>query len=110
MVAALDRPEACKNRAMIVNSFTSKLGDIVQEFERQTDSKWTVETTSFDKMREIEKSQYDDGKPTAPLLTLRRIWAEGGTQYEKTDNESLGNPETDTLQNQVALAIKRQKS
>ena len=41
-------------------------------------------------LKDAEKAAWDSDKPAATLFTLRRIWASGGTLYDKTDNESIG--------------------
>lgn len=46
------------------------------------------------------------GDPKATSVTLRRIWAEGGTLYAKNDNEllGLGKPED---RDSLELGVKR---
>lgn len=105
VVAALLHPEVSKNRALIVNSFTTTPHEIVKEFEKQTNSKWTVTYTSLDDLRKLEEESWEKGHPSAASMTLRRIWTEGGTLYDKMDNEELGVKETDTLKHQVKLVI-----
>ena len=105
VVAALLHPEVSKNRALKVNSFTTTPDEILAEFERQTNSKWEVQYTPLDKLRELEKREYENKDPRAPLTSLRRIWTEGGTLYEKTDNDEIGAPPMETLDIQVRKAI-----
>ncbi len=76
---------------------------IMNEFEKQTGGKWTVDHTPLENLRELEKGQWDNQSPTATLYTLRRIWAEGKTLYEKTDNESLGVRDEDLEQLDVIV-------
>ena len=111
VVAALLHPEAAKNRALRVNSFTTTPLDIVAEFEKQTGGeKWEVEYVSFEKIRELEKKAYEESNPWAVSFTLRRIWGEGGTLYEKRDNWVIGKEEgLDSLSDAVAVAIAAQK-
>jgi hypothetical protein len=72
-----------------VQSFVTTPNAILKEFERQTGPGWTVEHTSNERLRELEKTKVENGQPLATYI-LRRIWAEGGTLYDKTDNERLG--------------------
>lgn len=95
VVAALRHPEASQGRALKVQSFAVSPNAILNEFEKQTGSKWTVEHTPIEKLREQEKEKWDSESPSATLYTLRRIWAEGKTLYEKTDSEALGVREED---------------
>ncbi|KAJ1326215.1 NmrA family NAD(P)-binding protein [Microdochium nivale] len=90
VVAALLHPEASYNKALKVQSFVTTPNAILHEFERQTSSNWTVEHTPLDKLRELETQSWEAGKPYAVGFTLRRIWAEGSTLYDKTDNDALG--------------------
>ena len=107
-VKALLHPEASRNRALKVNSFTTTPTDIVAEFEKQTGEKWTVAYTSLEKLRELESAAWENKNPIAPLFTLRRIWAEGGTLYEKRDNALIDGEDTETLEDAVKDAIKIQ--
>lgn len=110
VVAALKNPEAARNRALRVNSFTATPEEIVAEFERQSGGeKWSVEYTSLEKLREIEKNAYAEGDPKAGGLTLRRIWTEGGTLYERRDNGDIGMEDgVESLEDAVRQAIKVQ--
>ncbi|KAE9369092.1 NAD(P)-binding protein [Stipitochalara longipes BDJ] len=110
VVAALLHPEAAKNRALRVNSFTTTPLDIVKEFEKQTGGeKWEVEYVSFEKIREEEKKAYEESNPWAVGFTLRRIWGEGGTLYEKRDNWVVEKEEgLDSLEDAVKVAIAAQ--
>lgn len=111
VVAALLHPEEAKNRALRVNSFTTTPLEIVSEFEKQTGGqKWDVEFLSFEKIREEEKKAYAESSPWAVGFTLRRIWGEGGTLYEKKDNWLIGKEEgLDSLSDAVAVAVEKQK-
>lgn len=108
VVGALQHPEASRNAILIVNSFTTTPDEILAEFENQTSSKWDVSYTSLDKLKEIEKQTWEQGSPYATLWTLRRIWTEGGTLYEKRDNGLIGDPEMETVADQVKQAIEKQ--
>jgi hypothetical protein len=111
VVAALLHPEATKNRALRVNSFTTTPLEIVSEFERQTGGeKWEVEFISYEEVRASEKKAYEDGNPAAVGFTLRRIWGEGGTLYERSDNWIIGAEEgLDTLSDAVKVAVATQQ-
>lgn len=111
VVKALLHPEASRNRALKVNSFTTTPLDIVAEFEKQTGGeKWSVSFTPLDKIRELEKQAYVEKSPYSTGFTLRRIWGEGGTLYEKRDNGLIDGEDTDTLEDAVKLAIATQTS
>ncbi|ETS87106.1 hypothetical protein PFICI_00934 [Pestalotiopsis fici W106-1] len=98
LVAILKNPKVCDGKAIKVNSFTSTPEEILAEMERQTDTKWNVQYTPLDALRRNEKDAWNQGNPLASLYTLRRIWTEGKTQCENTDNESIGICKTDTLE------------
>jgi NmrA-like family len=108
VVKALLHPSASRNRALKVNSFTATPLEIVSEFEKQTGAKWEVEFTPFEKVRELEKKAYEGGNPAAVGFTLRRIWGEGGTLYERRDNGLIDGEETETLGDAVRVAIAAQ--
>ncbi|KAJ5650325.1 uncharacterized protein N7484_004048 [Penicillium longicatenatum] len=97
------------NRALCVNSFTTTPAQIQAEFERQTTgAPWTdVSYTPLDRLRELEAKAWEEGKPVATVLTLRRIWTEGGTLYEKRANGIIGEPKVMGLEEVVANEIKR---
>jgi hypothetical protein len=68
-----------------------------------------VEYQSLEKAKELEKKAYEDGSPIAVGFTLRRIWAEGRTLYEKRDNGVIGAEEgLDTLADAVKFAVEDQ--
>ncbi|KAI8948840.1 hypothetical protein F4801DRAFT_435991 [Xylaria longipes] len=90
LVAALHHPTEAKGQALKVQSFAATPLEILREFEKQTGAEWTTEHTSNQGLRELEARLWAENKPLATAATLRRIWAEGGTLYEKTDNEKLG--------------------
>lgn len=111
VVAALLHPEESKNRTLIVNSFTTTPEEILAEFEKQTGgSKWETSYTSLDRLKEIEEQAWKDGSPGAAVCTLRRIWTEGGTLYDKRDNGLIGDPAMETVADQVTKSIEGQKS
>ncbi|KAI0454945.1 hypothetical protein F5B21DRAFT_217171 [Xylaria acuta] len=90
LVAALRHPTEAEGKALKVQSFVATPLEIVREFEKQTGEEWTTEYTPNQALRELETRLWDGNNPLATAATLRRIWAEGGTLYEKTDNEKLG--------------------
>ncbi|KAJ5760626.1 hypothetical protein N7520_007782 [Penicillium odoratum] len=95
------------NRAFCVNSFTTTPASIQKEFERQVGGTWDVSFTSLDRLRELERKAWEEGKGTATVLTLRRIWTEGGTLYEERANGVIGEPRVMGLEEVVANEIKR---
>ncbi|TVY30692.1 Isoflavone reductase-like protein [Lachnellula hyalina] len=111
VVKALLHPEASKKRALKVNSFTTTPAEIVAEFEKQTGEKWNVTYTSLSELKELEAAAWENKVPMAPLYTLRRIWAEGGTLYAKRDNSLLDAEDNlETLADAVRDAILTQRS
>jgi hypothetical protein len=110
LVGALKYPDASRNQALKVNSFTTTPQDIVAEFEKQTGSKWDVSYTSLEELKKIEQQGWESGQPWATPVTLRRIWTEGGTLYETRDNAKIGMKDSDmgTLEEVVAGGIKSQ--
>ena len=98
LVAVLKHPEICDGKAIKVNSFTTTPHDILAEFERQTDSKWKVNYTSLNDLKRYESEAWSQENPLASIYTLRRIWTEGGTLYDKTDNEAIDMKKMDTLE------------
>lgn len=105
LVAALKTPITTSPRVLKVNSFTASPREILAEFERQTESRWEVEYTSLEDLKKLEESAWEVGDGTR--FTLRRIWTEGGTLYEQRDNGVVGEPVVETLEEQVAEAVKR---
>jgi nucleoside-diphosphate-sugar epimerase len=58
VVAALKHPDAVKNRALRVNSFTATPNDIVKEFEKQSGGeRWNVSYTSLDEVRKSKQTR-----------------------------------------------------
>jgi hypothetical protein len=104
VVAALRHPSESFNKALKVQSFVVTQQQILKELEKQTGGEpWTVTNYTLDELREAEKKGWTEGNPNATLYTLRRIWSEGGTLYEKTDNERIGLKDEDleTLEDAV---------
>lgn len=79
--------------------------DVLAEYEKQTGVKWTVTSTSLAELKDFEAKAWQEGDPAATGFTLRRIWAEGGTLYDKNDNELIGVGPGDT--DSVETAVKR---
>ncbi|KAG8168925.1 hypothetical protein KVR01_001674 [Diaporthe batatas] len=96
VVAALQHPDAAAGKALKVNSFEVTPNQVLAEYEKQTGAKWKVNHISLDQFRQEEKKRWEEGHAKATVLTLRRIWAEGGTLYDKTDNEAIGVKPGDT--------------
>jgi hypothetical protein len=108
VLAALRHPDASFNKALKVQSFVTTPKAILSEFEKQTGGvPWRVCYTPLPKLQELEEGAWKDSKPYATLITLRRIWAEGGTLYDKTDTETIGLKEgaTETLETAVTRYI-----
>jgi hypothetical protein len=107
VVAALRHPEAAFNKALKVQSFVVTPKQILAEFEKQTGAQWQVSYTPLQTLRDAEKKSWADSSPFATIFTLRRIWAEGGTLYEKTDNDSIGlkDSELETLEDAVKRGL-----
>ncbi|EEA25121.1 hypothetical protein EYB25_002399 [Talaromyces marneffei] len=107
LVAALRNQTASRNRALRVNSFTTTPNQILAEYERQTGTKWDVNYTSLEELNTLEKNAWKSGDSLAAIYTLRRIWTEGGTVYESTDNKDIDmHPvDLDSLEDAVKMAV-----
>lgn len=105
LVAVLKHPDFCNGTAVKVNSFTTTPDEILAEFERQTGAEWAVRYTPLDELRRLETAAWDMGNPLATVYTLRRIWTEGGTLYERVDNEAIEMTRMDTLEMVVQEAL-----
>ncbi|PBP27800.1 NAD(P)-binding Rossmann-fold containing protein [Diplocarpon rosae] len=110
VVKALLHPEASRNRALKVNSFTTTPAEIVAAFEKQTGDKWDVSYTSLEKVRELEQEAYKNKNPAATIFTLNRIWGSGGTLYEKRDNGLIDAEDTENLEDAIKATIVAQVS
>lgn len=93
----------------MVHSFTATPHEILAEYEQQTGSKWERSYTSVERLKEIEKEEYQVYSALATVVTLRRIWTEGGTLYKFYDEGILGEIETETLESQVTSNIRKQE-
>jgi hypothetical protein len=107
VVAALQHPDASAGKALKVQSFVVTPNQVVAAYEKATGSKFDVSHTSLDELRGLEEKAWADGYPAATGLTLRRIWAEGGTLYEKNDNEDLrmGDQKLESLDEAVGKLV-----
>ena len=107
VAATLHHPEEAYGKALKVQSFVVTPKQVLAEYEKQTGANWTVSSTSLDEIRKLEAKLWEETGPKATGVTLRRIWAEGGTLYDKNDNEVIGVKEgdTDTLEVAVRRAL-----
>ncbi|KAL2136985.1 hypothetical protein VTI74DRAFT_11167 [Chaetomium olivicolor] len=105
--ATLKNPEASFGKALKVQSFVVTPNEVLAEYEKQTGAEWEVTKTPLDAIRAFEAKLWGEGDPRATLVTLRRIWAEGGTLYTQNDNEAVGmKPEDlDSLEAAVKKAL-----
>src|ERR1700712_2873321 len=90
VVAALRNTTASRNTTLVVHSFTAPPHEILAEYEQQTGCKWEKSYTSVERLKEIEKEEYQVYSALATVVTLRRIWTEGGTLYKFYDEGILG--------------------
>lgn len=81
------------SRALKVKSFVTTPKAVLAEFERRTGPGWTVSYTPLDDLRRLEERLVSENSPAATGVTLRRIWSQGGTLYDKWDNADIGLPE-----------------
>ncbi|KAJ2895327.1 isoflavone reductase family protein [Zalerion maritima] len=111
LAASLRHPEASFGKALKVQSFVCTPKEIQAEFEKQTGGGWDVRFTPFDELKTLESRAWTEGSPVSTIFTLRRIWTEGGTLYEKNDNETvgMGPGSTDTLEWAVGQAVANAK-
>jgi hypothetical protein len=109
VVAALLNTRESRNTTLVVHSFTATPEEILAEYEEQTGCKWDVSYTTMERLKEIEKEEYQVYSPMATVVTLRRIWTDGGTLYKFYDDSLLGEIDTETLQSQVAAQIVKQE-
>lgn len=109
VVAALINHNASRNTTLIVHSFTASPNEILAEHEAQTGCKWDVKYVTVDKLKAMEKEAYQIYSPMATVLTLRRIWTEGGTLHKYYDDDTLGDFQRQTLKDQVNRNIRKQR-
>ncbi|KAF2827552.1 NAD(P)-binding protein [Ophiobolus disseminans] len=108
LVAALKTPTTEHQRILKVNSFTVTSKEVLAEFEKQTGAKWEVSYTPIDVLKKAEKEAWEKDSPVKTVYTLRRIWNEGGTLYEESDNGKIGFKGTETVEEQIRKIIKKQ--
>ena len=108
-MAALRHPQESKNKVLIVNSYTTTPQEVLDEYEKQLGTKFEVKHTPLDELKKIEQEAWETIGLGATGIILRRIWTEGGTLYEKRDNELIVMEDrVNALQDAVAQAIKVQ--
>lgn len=90
VVAALRHPAVSSNQSLKVASFVATPNQVLEEIEKQTGAKFTVKHIPLAEVETFEAQMYKEQNPFAVGPTLRRIWATGGTLYDKWDNERLG--------------------
>ena len=106
LVAALKTPTSNSERILKVNSFTVTGKEALAEFEKQTGAKWEASYTSLEELKRLEAQAWEENWPSKTPLTLRRIWTEGGTLYEKRDNGTIHFDDgLNTLADQVGSTI-----
>ena len=110
LVGVLRHPEASDNKAVRVHSYVCTPKEMLAEYERQTGKTWKVSYTSLEELKKIEEEAWAAGHPVSAIFTLRRIWAEGKTLYDKTENEAIGLTKTDTLEMVVQANIQTPQS
>lgn len=82
--------------------------EALTEIEKQLGKKFSVKFIPLANLEKSEAEMWKAGNPAATLATLRRIWATGGTLYDKWDNEAIGLNETnmDSLEAAVKVVLK----
>jgi len=109
VVAALINTTASRNTTLVVHSFTATPHEILAEYEKQTGCTWEKSYTPAERLKQIEKEEYQVYSALATVVTLRRIWTEGGTLYKFYDDTILGQIDSETLESQVAANIRKQE-
>ncbi|CAK7206470.1 hypothetical protein SEUCBS139899_009266 [Sporothrix eucalyptigena] len=106
LVASLRHPKESFGKALKVQSFVVTPNQVLAEYEKQTGGgKYTVQHVPLADLIAAENKAWSEGAGNATGFTLRRIWAEGGTLYEKNDNELIGVGPNDT--DSLAVAVSR---
>lgn len=82
---------------------------MLEEYERQLGATFAVRTIPLQELKGVEQRLVQEGNPLGTVATLRRIWATGGTLYEKWDNESIGLGSADMESLSAAVAREVQK-
>ncbi|KAH9907070.1 NAD(P)-binding protein [Xylariomycetidae sp. FL2044] len=112
MVAALRHADSSMDNLLRIRSFVATPNAIIQEFEKQTSSKWTIENKEIEELRELEEGMLEKSSPLVTFCSVRRKWAECGSQaIGQSDMASLGIREEDmeSLSSVVHQAIKQAK-
>ncbi|CAK7268649.1 hypothetical protein SEPCBS119000_003169 [Sporothrix epigloea] len=110
LVAALRHPAESFDKALKVQSFVVTPNQVLDEYEKQTGGdKWSITYVPLADLKAAEAKAWQETPGSATGFTLRRIWAEGGTLYDKNDNEliGVGPGETEDLSYAVAKALKQ---
>jgi nucleoside-diphosphate-sugar epimerase len=108
LVAALKTPTSDTSRILKVNSFTVTPRQVLAEFEKQTGAKWEVSYTPIEELKRLEQEAWEKDSPFKTVYTLRRIWTEGGTLYDESDNSKIESVDTETVESQVRMVIEKQ--
>lgn len=93
-----------------MQSYVTTPNRILAEFESQTGSKWEVRYIPVDDLKKTEDQMWKEGHPAAAGGTLRRIWSTGGTLYDEWDNEKIGAPQMESLEQGIREAIQKQRA
>lgn len=108
LVAALKTPTSERERILKVSSFTITSKEILAEFEKQTGAKWDVSFTPLDELKQAEHEAWEKDSPLKTSHTLRRIWTQGKTLYDESDNGKIGFVGAETPEEQVKMVIEKQ--
>jgi len=108
LVAALKTPTEEYERILKVNSFTVTSKDVLEQYENQTGGKWDVSYTPLEELKKAEQDAWETDSPLKTVYTLRRIWTEGKTLYQESDNSKIGFKEPETMEEQVRKVIEKQ--
>ncbi|KAH7095232.1 hypothetical protein FB567DRAFT_485725 [Paraphoma chrysanthemicola] len=108
LVAALKTSTSDRERILKVNSFTATPNQALAEFEKQTGAKWDVSYTSLGDLQKAEAKAWETDSWLKTAYTLRRIWTQGKTLYEQSDDAKIGFDSPESLEEQVKKLIERQ--
>lgn len=90
MVAALRHPEESHNAVLRVASFVKTSNEVLSEYEKQLEVKFSAKYISLADHEAAEGSMWEKGNPWAVVAALRRIWATGGAMYDRFSNQDIG--------------------
>lgn len=109
LVASLRHPAESFDKALKVQSFVVTPNEVLAEYKRQSMGDWKASSISLQTLEDLESKLWSEGNARATGATLRRIWAEGGTLYEKNDNDLLGlkTKDLDSLETAVRKVLSR---